>query len=175
MQRLDCPVCREWEVLSFDGPRTAANWQCKKCAATVADCPEVIIRFGNHYLFADNGLTFEDYVNDAARATRHTFAWAEKYRLKMAAENKMVDLLTPESAMNSQENWRNNELGFRWMGRFETALYEIMEANGFPTDQYSYYIPGNGCSTYHYADKTLNAKVAAEKFFKQHKPRRRAS
>lgn len=175
MQRVDCTTCRQSEVLSHFGVR-AAKWKCRYCGAGPVDGLEYVIRSGNHYLLTDHGLSFEDWVVDLGTASRHSFKWAEKFRVAQAKKNKIVEVYTLHSAMEFAQISSKSRLGLSWMGTFEQELFSLMKKDGKPIGEYTYLIPGVGCSKYHFASDGyrgagMNAKEAARKFYKTNPPK----
>jgi transposase-like protein len=174
MQRTDCPVCRENEVLPYLGPR-GQDWRCKHCNATPTQDAEYVILFGNQWLLADNGLSFVKWIENLGKATRHTFEWAEKFRVDQLEQNKRVDVYTLASATEYEQILGKGILKWLWMGEFEAELHQLMRDNNQPLNDYTYHIPGVGCTKYHFAipdymGRGMNAKEAARDFYANNPP-----
>lgn len=176
MQRLDCPKCRQWEIITHDGLRDE-SWTCSNCKAKANEIPQVVIQFGNDYLTTKTA-TDPNFIRPFTIARRFTFQQAELIRLAFRQQNKHLELITIQAAQERQARRDADNQRAEWFYAFEAEVHRLAAEDKKPVGmKFTYFIQGTGTTKIVYAADPLRAQgldpfTAAEQWYPHNKPKR---
>jgi hypothetical protein len=175
-QRSYCPACTDWEIIP-NGCRDD-SWKCSKCGATMSDCPEVVVRLGNHYMTSRPSESLDFATKDHTIARRYPFHVAEIIRDNMSKSGQTAYLYTPAAIAREEDKRAKERARSAYFHAFTDEVGRLARLDGKPLgEHWTYYIPGCGCaSTVYGVDPAiasgLDPYAAAEKWYASNPPKR---
>ena len=62
-----------------------------------------VVSFGNHWLQADDNLIHQEFMSDLCKATLHTKEFAQKYVADARTQNKIMECLEFNTALEQEK------------------------------------------------------------------------